>query len=63
MKASWKRYGLIYVTTLRYELDEGNCMTIVRTLDFISYHLIKWKHGEDRLMEMANKRFNHEDRS
>jgi hypothetical protein len=48
----WKRDGLVYI--YRREWIEGPIKhTLVRKLDFVTYHLIKWIHGESKLIEMA----------
>lgn len=46
----WKRKGLFYVSTQR-----GTFFTLVRKLDFISYHLILWIHGPKKLRQMAKR--------
>lgn len=54
---SWKRKGIFYVSDLVYQCDkDGYTVRVHRKLDFIAYHLIKWIHGEEKLIEMANKR-------
>lgn len=49
----WERRGCFY----HAELDlwvEGKVMgTMIKKLDFVSYHLIKLIHGESKLRDMA----------
>ncbi len=51
----WTRDGLFYKSTY-VETDGERTLTVVRRLNFIAYHLIKWKHGRSTLIEMANRR-------
>lgn len=57
MKNPWVREGLFYVATLQFCRPSGDKFhkvgTITRKLDFISYHLIKKIHGEQKLIDMA----------
>jgi len=45
----WVRKGLTYEVTLAY----ANGLTVTKRLDFLAYHLIKWIHGEQKLIEIA----------
>lgn len=53
----WSREGLFYVARLALNRidDEGRYRKayMTRKLDFISYHLIRWYHGEEKLIDMA----------
>lgn len=52
----WKRKGLSYTTKLYFWSPELNQeIVILKKLGFISYHLIKWLHGETALMDMASR--------
>lgn len=50
----WTRKGIFYYARVnvynRAHQYEG---TIVKRLGFISYHLIRWYHGEEKLRSMA----------
>jgi len=54
MKNPWKRNYLVYSCVLVVE-NRSFRTEITKHLDFISYHLIKFIHGEKKLIEMANK--------
>lgn len=50
----WKRKGLFYYANL--ELFSGFGMhlgTVTKRLDFVSFHVIKWIHGDRKLLDMA----------
>lgn len=49
----WKRQGLFYVVSLQARMANGGVLTVTRSLDFITYHLIRWYHGEAELVNMA----------
>lgn len=56
----WVRKGLSYTATHNwYKPGANNKMVFmgssVYKLDFLAYHLIKWYHGEQKLIEMASK--------
>lgn len=58
MRNPWQRRGLYYVC--RYNIyGAGGAKPlkllgqVSKELHFISYHLIKWIHGEQKLIEMA----------
>lgn len=53
-RSVWKRKYLFYYTTLYISRGHFH-WTIVKKLDFVSYHVIKWIHGVKGLNEMANK--------
>ena len=46
----WVRNGLMYEVTMVLVNRRG---TVTKRLDFLSYHLIKWIHGEKKLIEIA----------
>lgn len=48
----WERKGFYYYAYI-YINDRYHQGTIVKKLDYISYHLIRLIHGEERLMDMA----------
>lgn len=50
----WKRKGFFYYAMLQAQ-KRGRLITITRKLDFISYHLIRLIHGDDKLIDMALK--------
>ena len=50
----WKREGLSYVARLQTVGRFGNG-TLKLKLSFIAYHLIKWYHGEEGLVKMAER--------
>ena len=57
----WKRKGLFYYATLTVY---GNAVvrgTVKKKLDFVSYHLIMWIHGESKLRAMALRSFFEDD--
>lgn len=50
----WKRKGFAYYAYIHISDSNGRYNgTINKKLDFISYHLILWFHGEKKLQEMA----------
>lgn len=49
----WSRNGFFYTCTKQYA-NNGYVLFHTKKLDIISYHLIKWIHGEAKLIEMAN---------
>lgn len=49
----WKYEGIFYVARMNVYRNGVYRGTIERHLDFISYHLIRWIHGEEKLKEMA----------
>lgn len=49
----WKRQGMFYVASLQARMTNGGVFTITRSLDFLTYHLIRWCHGEAELVNMA----------
>ena len=49
----WTRQGLFYTASLQARMTNGGVFTITRTLDFVTYHLIRWVHGEQELIAMA----------
>lgn len=51
----WTRHGLVYKSSLKVP-DETGGYTINRELGFFSYHLVKWIHGDAKLIEMATSR-------
>lgn len=54
MGTTWERKGLIYRFTFQWYRGSrtGICY---KQLNFISYHLIRLIHGQDKLNEMAWK--------
>ena len=58
MTNPWKREGLFYVVRLQTSVLtlKGNRRTlnVTKKLDFVSYHLIKWYHGEKKIIDMAH---------
>lgn len=55
MYAPYKRSGLTYKCVIQYTID-GRTSEIIGSLDFISYHLIKYLYGEEFFEEMALNR-------
>jgi len=53
----WYRKGFYYHSHIKYY--RGPHLTLIgtttRTLDFVSYHIIRLIHGEEKLREMASK--------
>lgn len=47
----WNRKGLFYIAKVQFAWYED--LVITRKLDFVAYHLIKYFHGELKLIEMA----------
>lgn len=50
----WKRKGLFYYAT--YDFYTGGGIFVCKSkkkLDIVSYHVIKWWHGEEKLRSMA----------
>jgi hypothetical protein len=57
----WRRFGFFYTYRKRVEWPLGTnigpdywCIR-TRKLDFISYHLIRWIHGDEKLRQMGEK--------
>lgn len=48
----WHREGLFYVARLNW-IRGSYKGTVEKRLDFISYHLIRYFHGEQKLRDMA----------
>jgi len=53
MNNLWKRKGLSYVAKVSVYLLSGEKYVIERKLGFISYHLIRWYHGDQKLKKLA----------
>lgn len=53
----WKRKLWWYEVTMicPYITLSGESMDVTRKLGFVSYHLIKYFHGEKRIIEMGTK--------
>lgn len=52
---NWKRKGLFYY----YEfdiLDSNYFWRLTKKLNFFTYHIIKWVHGEETLEKMGKSR-------
>jgi hypothetical protein len=54
MRNPWIRQGFFYICTKQYA-KRGFVLHHTKKLDFISYHLIKWLHGEEELLRMAER--------
>lgn len=52
MKNPWTRKFFFYTAIVVIDLGDKT-LTITRSLDFFSYHLIKRFHGIDRIIEMG----------
>lgn len=52
----WKRVGFHYESTYKYIDHDTAFCTVIRSLGFVTYHLIRWIHGDKKLKEMAEKR-------
>jgi hypothetical protein len=50
----WQRRGWFYYATLTV-IRGGYTWNVTKKLDFISYNVIKWIHGEEKLSDMAMK--------
>jgi len=57
MENPWVRDGLSYYANLQLRMIDGRIYNVERRLDFVAYHLIKWYHGEEALIEMAYKNY------
>ena len=55
MNNPWKRKGLFYKADFRIYRNGRIIGDYTKRLDFISYHVIKWIHGEKKLIDMAYK--------
>lgn len=54
----WKRKGLFYHASLNiYGGSNVYLCTVNKRLDFVSYHFIKWIHGQGKLNQMATNSF------
>lgn len=50
----WKRKGFFYYAKLNVYGGNGSLKgTVTKKLDFVSYHLIKLVHGQEKLNQMA----------
>lgn len=49
----WTRKGIFYYARVNVYRNHQYAGTIVKKLDFVSYHLIRWYHGEKELARMA----------
>lgn len=49
----WVRDGLFYKCGLVLAAVNSKQLTVRKSLDAISHHLIKWIHGEQELIDMA----------
>jgi len=52
MTDPWKRAGFYYETTLAYANGRG---TLTVSLDFVTYHFVKWYYGESELIKIATR--------
>jgi hypothetical protein len=57
MTNPWRQEGFFYVARLELTriCTDGRYRAahMERKLDFVSYHLIKWIHGEQKLIDMV----------
>lgn len=51
----WKREGYFYVARIDYRRPNGGRGEIVKSLGFFSYHLIRLIHGDEMLVQMAQR--------
>ena len=51
----WKRKWLVYESSVEFNTVGGLKLSVIRRLDFIAYHFIRWNHGQEKLEEMARK--------
>jgi len=49
----WNRRGIFYIANVRVFRNHQYVGTITKRLDFITYHLIKYFNGEERLIQMG----------
>lgn len=51
----WNRKGFYYYAYI-YLYKEGKYFgTITKELDFITYHILRFLHGEQKMIEMASE--------
>ena len=49
----WKRKGLFYYATLNVYTNNALRGTVTKKLDFVSYHLIRLIHEQEKLENIA----------
>ena len=49
----WRREGFFYVARVAVYRNNVLWGDVERRLDFFSFHLIRWIHGEEKLRAMA----------
>lgn len=52
MKNPWKRKLYYYYAKTAF-YSKSHKLEVTRCLGFFSYHMIKWYHGEQKLVDMA----------
>lgn len=51
----YKREGFFYVAKLVIKMADGRCGTLILSLDFLSYHLIRLTQGEQELFNIVDR--------